>query len=188
MPFYLTLLAALSFIAGCSSKSNALPKKSTKIQQLTSLQQLDGCYLPNGNLDFLTTVLPHTPHYYLDMHAITLRKNIHTLCLKPNNKKLQVTAYDKNGKLLKKHIFTLGKEITLQGNALVFDSDYNVIEGNDAGALIGSAYKRKYLTRNTDNDLIFSDNHFNAGVALVLFVPLPVYDSQHYSYLIKRIK
>ena len=188
MKFNIILFIFILLITGCSYKSTKLPENVSKLQNITSLNQFDGCYLPNKNEYIITNILANTsPNYFTRKYRNRIKKT-YKICLKSLDNELIVTIHEKNGILLAKRRHKLGKEISISFNALVFDSEYNIIKASDAGALIGPQYKRKYLTLNTDNDLIFSDNSFATGIAILMFLPLPVFHSNQYSTLLKRVE
>ena len=184
MLFFISML----FIMGCSSKSTKLPKNVTKLQKITSLNQFDGCYLAKDNIYYITNIMSNTTAPYLNKKYMKLISKTYKTCFKSLDNELFITAYDKNGKFLKKSHYELGKEISLSLNALVFDSEYNILKASDVGLFVGPNYKRKYFTLNTNNDLIFSNNSFASGIAIAVFLPIPIYSSEQYSSLIKRIK
>ena len=108
MKFYMLFFISMLFIMGCSSKSTKLPKNVTKLQKITSLNQFDGCYLAKDNIYYITNIMSNTTAPYLNKKYMKLISKTYKTCFKSLDNELFITAYDKNGKFLKKSHYELG--------------------------------------------------------------------------------
>ncbi|CAA6823604.1 MAG: Unknown protein [uncultured Sulfurovum sp.] len=178
--FFILLLS----LSGCVSKT--VPKNMSKIKEVTTLKQFEGCYIS----------IPDNSH---DGNSLARKlinvtyarsKKIYKVCFKVVSKKnILISGHDSKGIILGKNELSLGKEIQIQDNKLILKNNFGLPlpKYSNAGVMAAFTSEKSFYTLDIHNNLISTNSNSAVGAGLVLFFPMPLLHSSEYTYRYKRI-